>query len=83
MILSQQCRYHYRDRQAEAAPERSRGEEDNAPSHDWVERLAGFIFQLLGLRYSVVLAVVGGLNAALQRIASHQCLPVPRSSLGS
>src|SRR5215467_1362387 len=58
-------------------------DEHTAPSHDGVERLAGFIFQPLGLRYSVVLAVVGGLNAALQRIASHRVPPVPRSSLGS
>jgi len=61
-----------RDNRPKAPPERNRGEEDNAPSHDWIEGLAGVVFQSPWLRYS-------GLNAAPQHVASRQT-PRPRHS---
>lgn len=70
------------DRQPETAPERYRGEEDNAPSRDWIKRLADFIFQSLRLGYSVVPSVIGGLNTAPQRVTSHQVPPVLASPRG-
>ena len=57
---------------ADTAPD----EEHTAPSHDGVERLAGFIFQPLGLRYSVV----GGRRTEC-RAATYRLSPVPPSSL--
>jgi hypothetical protein len=48
MTFSQQRRYHRRDRKAETGPECNRGEENNAPSHERIERFAGMILQSLG-----------------------------------
>ena len=51
------------------------------PSHDWIERFAGFIFQLLRFRYSIVLIVIGGPIVAPQCVAAYPSASRSRHSL--